>query len=286
MAKCQKCGKRGLFLKLVGGICQDCQTKIDQEIAEMLAKKKEKEEEEKILKLQKNFYVPKDEKLGWELKYQYDDVKIALPNMNFFVKYFKKNINTRTLYACMLQDKKNEYDPKAIKIAKLINVDTGYETLGYLYKGKIQDMANDWISRNDEYEIVISRVDMPKKEIYVSISFYTKIDENSLILYKKSASLIKTTLRGDFVNRQMNILDMEEGEFVGIEEDIGSDNLSYLVIDEQKNELGNLSAKLSENMEKDGYSYIGKVIEIIQKDNGNVGMKIAIYRYKDDNEDL
>lgn len=156
------------------------------------------------------------------------------------------------------------------------------EVVGYLYRGTLQDMANDWLSRGDECRARVSKIDLGKEEVYLTLDFYKSIEED-LIPYKENVTLVRTTkvtdpIRGD---RQINLHDLaEEGEWAEIEFDDECE--AYVVRGECAGEIGELSKNLSEPMQKDGYEYIGKVLEITSSENGRMGAKIRIFRYPDD----
>lgn len=220
----------------------------------------------------RGFPTPPEYHLGWKLKYNYTDVKVAVPNM----EYFKEKMNASSLSLSMLQQMNNQYDPKAVMLVD------GTEVVGYLYRGTLQDMANDWISREDLCKARVSKIDLEKEEVYLTLDFYKSIEED-LIPYKENVTLVKTTKETDSIydDRQINLHDLvEEGEWAEIEFD--DEYQSYVVTGEYTGEIGELSKKLSEQMEEDGYEYIGKVLEITSSENGRMGAKIRIFRYPDD----
>lgn len=232
----------------------------------MISKKEEKDKEEIKKMGGKTFPTPIPQELGWEVKYNYKDVKMALPKM----EYFKEKLNSSQITLQMYQDKKNEYDENAVMLAD------GLDSVGYLYKGKIQDMANDWIDRDDKIYVGVSKIDIEKEEVFLTLAFYKSIEE-TLMLYKKSATLVRTSIKQEFEDRQENISYLEEGDFVDI--DIYTTEFENAVVtDSSGGELGELPTALSEKMREDNYDYIGKVIALTENDSGKYGVKIMIFR--------
>lgn len=279
MAKCIKCGKRGLFLKLQNGLCSECvkKEKRKQELVPKWEKYLEKKkvavrtEAGEATTKKKNIpprkiFTPIPEELGWEVKYKYENVKIALPKMGWFKNKLKCPQITLQIY----QDKNNEYDENAVMLAD------GLDPVGYLYKGKIQDMANDWLDRDDKIYVGVSKIDLEKEEVFLTLAFYKSIEE-TLMLYKKSATLVRTSIKQEFEDRQENISYLEEGDFVDI--DIYTTEFENAVVtDSSGGELGELPTALSEKMREDNYDYIGKVIALTENDSGKYGVKIMIFR--------
>ena len=75
---------------------------------------------------------------GRTVKYTYDDVEIAMAD-KFFPIVDLQFDDLLTLK----QEPENVYDDKAVAIYR------GTDQLGYLYRGRLQDMANDWLDRGD-----------------------------------------------------------------------------------------------------------------------------------------
>lgn len=75
---------------------------------------------------------------GYTVKYTYDEVKIAMAD-SFFPIVDLQFDDLLTLK----QEPENPYDDKAVAIYR------GKDQLGYLHRGRLQDMANDWLDRGD-----------------------------------------------------------------------------------------------------------------------------------------
>jgi len=87
--------------------------------------------------------------------YEYDDVQIAIirgqePDFKRVIKGSPVNF---------VQEPENQYDPHAIAVY------SNSIKLGYLYKGWLQDMVNDFLRRHDTIEAIISSADREANKI-------------------------------------------------------------------------------------------------------------------------
>lgn len=101
---------------------------------------------------------------GYNLRYHYNDVDVCC--INGFPNESKLN---NKLY--FIQEHSNRYDNKAIAIILIPQK----KKLGYLYRGKLQDMANDYIRRDDKIKASITYINYSKKQVKISLSFFQKI---------------------------------------------------------------------------------------------------------------
>lgn len=101
-------------------------------------------------------------------QYFYTDVGVYVPDMSVF-RSGSEIVPPNAVELC--QDPYNPYDNKAVAVCQR------GETIGYLYRGKIQAMANDWIDRCQGIECYISfvdasRYDADKNGLKIDIAFY------------------------------------------------------------------------------------------------------------------
>ena len=101
---------------------------------------------------------------GYTLKYHYKDVEItswdAIPR--------DVKIGNRVV---LIQEPTNEADDKAV----LLMFVPQRRKFGYLYRGKIQDMANDYINRGDKVVARLSYLRFkPYKVVKIDIAFFKK----------------------------------------------------------------------------------------------------------------
>lgn len=171
--QCTMCGKKGFFLPLNRlGHCEECIKKIKAEMA-----KKEQEQaakqaaeraakraalEEARRKEQENTKRVPNVLGGERLAYFYTDVKIftklCLPQV-------RVDLNGAELQ--FKQEPENEYDKKAVAIYTMSG-----EKIGYLYKGKIQDMVNDYLRLGLPVWGAVSLIDTDDNRYEIAITFY------------------------------------------------------------------------------------------------------------------
>ncbi len=102
---------------------------------------------------------------GYSLAYHYKDVKI------FWKDCIPRNVKAgnRVIF---IQEPTNEYDSKAV----LLMFVPQKAPFGYLFRGKIQDMVNDYIRRGDKVVARVSYLQFtPKREMKIDIAFFKKV---------------------------------------------------------------------------------------------------------------
>lgn len=101
---------------------------------------------------------------GYTLKYHYKDVEIT--SWEYIPKDIK--IGNRVV---LIQEPTNEADDKAVMLMFVPQK----RKLGYLYRGKIQDMVNNYINRGDKVVARLSYLTFkPAKIVKIDIAFYCK----------------------------------------------------------------------------------------------------------------
>lgn len=101
---------------------------------------------------------------GYTLKYHCKDVEIT--SWDYIPKDVK--IGNRIV---LIQEPTNEADDKAV----LLMFVPQRKKFGYLYRGKIQDMANDYINRGDKVVARLSHLSFkPHKTVKIDIAFFKK----------------------------------------------------------------------------------------------------------------
>lgn len=151
----------------------------------------------------------------------------------------------------------NVYDSSAISIL------LGGEKIGYVYRGKIQDMINDWLKRNDYFTGYINKYSIENNNATFKIGFYKPLN-----IYKnKRFPLTKTTKKPDeftHYSRYENLCECEDGDFVLIEQDY-EDN--YIVTTEFGDEIGELPKTSTTFIESE--RTLKKVVGIFDRCNPN-----------------
>lgn len=100
---------------------------------------------------------------GGELAYDYRDVTIYVPDENF-----DKIVLGNPLFVS--RSRYNRYDKDAVSL------NYRGEELALLCRGKMQEMALDYLSRGDRGYAIISHVDFETKTVKVHIGFYKGCD--------------------------------------------------------------------------------------------------------------
>ena len=160
------------------------------------------------------------------LAYTYQKVSIAFPNLNnlelYNMVYFER-------------EPSNEYDPNAI-----LAMHNGNK-IGYVYRGKLQKMISDFISRDRPIVAYVDSINDGK--FTIALGFYKPLESFKHV----SATLTKTSKKDMFGNlRQDNLACVSEGDLFEIEYDYETE--TYLVTDDCGNELGELSKSVSNKL--------------------------------------
>ncbi len=129
-----------------------------------------------------------------------------------------------------IAEPENPYDSSAISIL------LDGEKIGYVYRGKVQDMINDWLKRNDYFIGHINKYSIENNKATYKIGFYKPMS----IYDNKRFPLTKITKKPDEFSgfsRYENLCECDDGDFVLIEPDY-EDN--YIVTTEFADEIGEL----------------------------------------------
>lgn len=102
---------------------------------------------------------------GYTLKYNYHDVEVTS------WEYIPRDIKVGDRIIC-IQEPTNEADSKAVMLMFVPQ----RKKLGYLYRGKIQDMVNDYLNRGDKVVARLSYLTFkPEFCVKIDIAFYKKM---------------------------------------------------------------------------------------------------------------
>lgn len=143
---------------------------------------------------------------GQSIAYHYEQVKI------YNIDNYPVTADMLQADVSFVQEPQNTYDSHAIKVV------LGGKRIGYLYRGVIQDMANDFINAGLPYVACISGLNPDTNEIYLFIAFY----RNKVRKTPISQKTFKLTGTGS-EEHQTLIMMSTEGEEVDCSEDIDSD---------------------------------------------------------------
>lgn len=130
-----------------------------------------------------------------------------------------------------IQEKDNPHDSAAVAIY------LNDHKIGYIYRGGIQDMTNDWIERNHFFIGYINKYSVAEKKATIKIGFYKPLDSYPSIEVK----LTKTNQKVDAnTTRKDNLNLCDEGEEVYVE--YSRYDETYIVYDNTYKEIGELAA--------------------------------------------
>ncbi|MGI6019788.1 MAG: hypothetical protein ACOX8M_13565 [Marvinbryantia sp.] len=261
MGKCIVCGKKGLFFKVNdSGRCANCEAIYQENERRRLEYAAEEKKVIQSKSQNENEYPRYEEAYFLDvvddhiLSYQYKQIKIAFPcrekvELGNFIDFE--------------QEPDNDYDSNAVKI--LCSADT----VGYICKGRLQDMINDFLMNDLPIE---ARVDSVSKDSFtIAIAFYKSIDSFKSV----SATLTKTNKKDCFDNsRQDNLSSVSEGDMLTMEYDYETE--TYIVSDDCGNELGEISKSISDKLFVQSTDYDYKVICKENDVDDNLKYKCAI----------
>lgn len=196
----------------------------------------------------------------------YENVDIALSEKSNITPQFDKLLD-------FIFEPTNEYDSNAIKIMQ----DGNY--LGYVYKGRLQQMIHDFNKRNEPYFALIDSIE-PK--ITYTIAFYkdvTTLDSitTKLIKTNKADSLYEDEDKDLIQYRYEHIENTSIGECLILEYDYMEE--TYVVSNSYAEELGEINKRMSEkihNLENDNYIY-PYLHNVDENENGKMQCSIIIY---------
>lgn len=197
---------------------------------------------------------------NYYLAYEYEE-KIAFPKVDSITGNGGKKIVFK-------QEPDNEYDNKAVALYLDEN------KIGYLYRGRTQDMVNDWIKKNDYFWGYINKIDVEQSTATFKIGFYKDLTS----LEMKSFKLTKITKRAAEYesSRFENLECCSDGDVVLYETSYETDN--YIITNEYGGELGELGTKAVEWIEEnEGDIKIVKINNIEETDSGSLKADIEFY---------
>ena len=194
------------------------------------------------------------------LAYEYEE-KIAFPQTGIITGNGGKKITFK-------QEPDNEYDNCAVALY-LDDV-----KIGYLYRGRTQDMVNDWIRKNDFFWGYINKIDVANSTATFKVGFYKDISG----LEMKSFKLTRITKKASEYesSRFENIECCSDGDLVEYETSFETDN--YIITNEYGNELGELGAKAVEWInENEGDIKFARINNIEETESGGYKANIEFF---------
>jgi len=190
------------------------------------------------------------------LKYQYEKdlcTDFSEENFEFIIDSVKESGRE---FIRFVQEPENIHDSKAVAVY------IGGAKVGYIYKGTIQDMVNDYLKKGWEVQGYINTFDKETRTATYKIGFYKPFEA----LKSKKFKLTK-------VNR--DALDFcSEGDCLNVEKDFDE---NYVVNNQMVEEIGRLPKTAVEYLEKNDYSKIVGVLRFDENDFENTKPIIEIF---------
>lgn len=189
--------------------------------------------------------------------YQYQHVDVAMDNK--LVKDFHVIKAGDTVQ--FVPEPTNEYDAKAIQLW------SNNQLLGYVFRGRMQDMLHDFIENAEPIRGVVASVDPQERKLTYSVAFYRqprpKVYGNKLGEGRLTASA--------GVEAQDSILFAEEGEEVEVEYDYEKSRHAFYA---SGNYIGCLPKKLEQYA--DTATFV--IDEVGETDSGKAFVVVGVYQ--------
>lgn len=160
----------------------------------------------------------------------------------------------------------NQYDKNAVA------VHLNGAKIGYVFKGTVQDMINDYLRRGWKVAGYINKFSEQAEKATYKVGFYRPLDsfdhqDFEIINYNKKAD--------DVLSRRDNLVCLSAGDYVSAEENDGV----FVVYNEAFEEVGELSARFNDfagaklNLEK----VVGVMTICDENDEGDLEAKAEFY---------
>ena len=193
------------------------------------------------------------------LKYSYEAHLVMLPDVCGVADLIGKTGKSLDI----VLEPENEYDPRAVALY------LEEKKIGYVHKGRLQDMIHDWIERGDEIRCCLKR--LTAEDAYFLIGFYKDFD----YFKGRTFKLVGVTKKdGEGISRARNAEVLSPGDSVWV----FVDDDKYIVTDGPLDfgELPKAAIEYAEGASR----IVGKVEECDFDDNGKPEIYVTIYPIK------
>lgn len=168
------------------------------------------------------------------------------------------------------QEPENPHDEKAV------GVYLNGAKIGYIYRGRIQDMFNDYIKRGWRVFGYLNKYSVDNKKATYKIGFYKPLD----IFESKRFILSKIKKKIDeYTTREDNLLNCDEGDVLTIEyEDVDD---CFVVFNDVYEEVGELPKSAANFINKSDHKKIIGILDACgESDDGKTKAQITVYLVK------
>lgn len=197
---------------------------------------------------------PKRER-GWSSKYKYIyyDVPVFMPE-DIAVDFSQIKFDAATL---LKQEKENAFDENAVKVTH-----NGMD-IGYLNKGGLQDMANDYLNRGGAVDVQLTSYSEDNRTAKVTLMFARAASDDSIKVFK---------LTGNTSEEMQE--DIETcGEFEPVSVDYDYDKEKYAA--SSGSEIGYFPKSANSFFEENDGN-IEAVIDAIEEENDKYAVYVAV----------
>ncbi len=196
---------------------------------------------------------------GLPLAYKYFDVNICVisgqePDYNSIID----RLSAEPMVTSLEIEADNQYDNKAVKVV------FNDSKLGYLYRGKIKDMAYDYIKANRPVFSCVSAIDPENHKMKMFIGFYKEKTYSNSISFKLTANAN--------AEMQNNLELSSEGDELSISYDYEKEKYSFSNI----GDIGYAPKSKNELLDDINDDCIATIKEIEQNDNGKLTVTVTI----------
>ncbi len=165
------------------------------------------------------------------------------------------------------KEPQNTYDNKAVAIT------LGGEKVGYVYRGKTQDMINDYIDRGWAVKGYISKYSVALGKAKYEIAFYKPLDEFESRRFRLVGVKKKVD---DYEKRSDNLASCSVGDILTVEYNACSDK--YIVYNNFYSEVGELPQTAAAYIGRNGDSECLCILDELNDDyDGNISASVKIY---------
>lgn len=193
------------------------------------------------------------------LKYSYEAHLVMLPDVCGVADLIGKTGKSLDI----VLEPENEYDPRAVALY------LEGKKIGYVHKGRLQDMIHDWIERGDEIRCCLKR--LTAEDAYFLIGFYKDFD----YFKGRTFKLIGVTKKdGEGISRARNAEVLSPGDSVWV----FVDDDKYIVTDGPL-DFGELP-KTAVDYVEGASRIVGRVEECDFDENGKPEIYVTIYPIK------